>query len=486
MKKVVSLICFVVCISILFQGCGFIKLKSGSTFKWDTANVKYDNFTDLGNYVIDCDSHESFDFDKALEYANKRYDISKNIGCSALATKTKSGDVIIGRNLDLTVSQFPCYITHVKYGKYETLNFTYDEMFAKSVKYQDLLKAGKIEDEYYNALPLLASDSMNSEGLYIEYNMRGYEQQFICMGTNPEAETRLCSISLPFVVASNCSTVDEAVEFMRNSLDIYTLIDETVASGWNLCMMIGDAKGEYGLIEIANEEVKYLPYQHGQGNYYIYPEFNSTSRNQSGYGRLQFGLERIDKIQNDAQMADLMEEIMWRNEILNIPYAFRDDNGHIHFCNDEDRIDESLDWRSDNVFKIPVNSEGKYIDIDDKTEEAIQVREYKKCYDDYTAGMYSIENKDGYDKYMKYLNRCDLVWVQTDENFEDLQKGLMKYYDESGITEKLKLYYLGKEKPLRDDSNIWTTALSLSVNCTKKRLTVKFWERPDVVMEYQW
>ena len=47
-------------------------------------------------------------------------------------------------------------------------------------------------------------------------------------------------------------------------------------------------------------------------------------------------------------------------------------------------------------------------------------------------------------------------------------------------------YYSGDETPLRDDAGIMTTALSFSVNCTKKRLTLKFWEKPVTGMYYQW
>lgn len=461
-------------------------LKRNVTFGWNTRNRKYANFTDLGNYVIDCDRHQYFDFNSALAYANQRFDIQKSFGCSALATRTQSGEVLIGRNLDLTISQLPCYITHVKYKKYDTLNFTYDELFHKSKTYHELLRYGKIDSQYYNALPMLASDSMNSEGLYVEYNMRGYESQFLCMGTNPSASIRACTVSIPFLITSNCATVEEALKFMRKELNLYTPIDETFASGWNLCCMIGDATGAYGLIEIANDEIKFLPEQHGQGNYYIYPEYNSISRGQSGYGRLQFGLERIDTIQNEAQMSSIMDAIMWKNEILNIPYAYRDSQGHIHFCGDSQHKTESLDWRSDNVKRIPVNKNGMYVDIDSSTKEAMLVRDYKKCYENYISGIDMGKNIIGYIKYLEYLDRCDLTWVQSNDNFEDLQRGLIKHYTETGTFHKLKSYYEGDEKALRDDGNIFTTALSFSVNCTKRKLHVKFWENPHTVITYQW
>ena len=156
--------------------------RKGATYKWKTVRKKHLNFTDLGNYVIDCDRHRNFDFEKACRYTARRYDFRRFMSCSALAAKTCRGDVLIGRNLDLTISQLPCYITHLKFGKYETINFTYDELSKDTPRYTDLLSSGKIGAELYNALPMLASDSINSEGLYLEYNMREYESQFICTG----------------------------------------------------------------------------------------------------------------------------------------------------------------------------------------------------------------------------------------------------------------------------------------------------------------
>ena len=471
------------------QAAAVQQLPEGATvtYHWKTANQKHENFTDLGDYVIDVDRHTDFDFQAALDFSNNRCNRGKKVGCSALGTITNQGDVIIGRNLDMEVSQYPCYITHVKFGKYETLNFTYDGGWGNVPKYDELLAIGKIAPDYYNALPLMAADSMNSEGLYVECNMRNPVPALNCTGTNPNAPIRVCSISISFLVASHCATVEEAIQYLKEQLDIYTLRDDTLpADGWNLCMMVGDATGQFGLIEIANNEVHFIPKQRGQGNYYIWPAFNAIAFDQEGYGRLQFGLERLDKVQNDKDMAGLMEKIMWRNEILNIQNAYRDEWGHLHFCEDAEHKIPSIDWRSDNFHRIPVNESGRYVDVDEDTPEARLVRGYKNQYHDYLSGIDTPENKAGYDKYKEYLNRHNLLWSHTDANFEDLQKGLIKFYNEIGAIEKLEQYYSGNEKPLRDDGSVWTTALSLSVNCTQKRLTIKFWEKPDTVMQYQW
>ncbi len=477
--------------------CGNNEPIKGATYKWQVDNIKHENFTDLGHYVIDVDTHTDFDFEKALEYSNARYDQwakLKGGACSALATKTNNGDVLIGRNLDLTVSQLPCYVTHVepKNGfKYKTINFTYDELFLSGDKYAALKEKEKIEDDYYNALPLLASDSFNEKGLYIEYNMRAFEEYMICSGTNPNCPNRICTISLPYIVAASCATVSEALDYITNYISVYTMLDESVASGWNLCFMIGDATGEFGLIEIARNEIMYLPYQNGQGNYYVTPKWNILSKNQSGYGRLQFGIERINQVQNEQQMADLMEKIMWRNEILNIEYATQnpdqgDEPGHVHF-KDKDG-NPSLDWRSDNVKLIPIDEQGKYVDIfaENPTHpDADKVKGYKEAHDRVKAGSKVQSDLDDAAKYQEYLNRADLYWTSDDRNFKELQKGLIDYYKATGIKETLEKYIAGEEKPLRDNANIWTTALSVSCNCTQKRITARFWEHTDTIMTWQ-
>ena len=78
-----------------------------------------------------------------------------------------------------------------------------------------------------------------------------------------------------------------------------------------------------------------------------------------------------------------------------------------------------------------------------------------------------------------------MYWASDDANFEELQKGLIDYYKYSGVKDMLEEYYKGNEKPLRDNSYVWTTALSISANCTQKRITVKFWEKPNTILIWQ-
>lgn len=44
----------------------------GSTYKWNVDNVRYENFTDLGNYAIDVDIHTNFNYERAFALNNSR------------------------------------------------------------------------------------------------------------------------------------------------------------------------------------------------------------------------------------------------------------------------------------------------------------------------------------------------------------------------------------------------------------------------------
>ena len=81
--------------------------------------------------------------------------------------------------------------------------------------------------------------------------------------------------------------------------------------------------------------------------------------------------------------------------------------------------------------------------------------------------------------------RCTTEWVNNDNNFEKMQKYLFERFSNDGTIDKLKRYYAGDENPLRNNSFIYTTALSIGVNCTKKHMLVKFWENEKLIYEYQ-
>ena len=79
-------------------------------------------------------------------------------------------------------------------------------------------------------------------------------------------------------------------------------------------------------------------------------------------------------------------------------------------------------------------------------------------------------------------------WVRSSliEPLPEVMSGATGYSFPSGHSASVSGMYGGLIAAYRKhNSNIWTTALSISANCTQKRLTVKFWEKPNTVLVWQ-
>jgi len=95
---------------------------------WDSKTIEHKNFKDLGNYVIELpDITDPSTLEKGLAavyYLCDHGDITK-IGCTVMAKHNSRGDVVIGRNMDLEISQKPAYVFCTIYGKYKNVCLTY-------------------------------------------------------------------------------------------------------------------------------------------------------------------------------------------------------------------------------------------------------------------------------------------------------------------------------------------------------------------------
>ena len=172
-------------------------------------------------------------------------------------------------------------------------------------------------------------------------------------------------------------------------------------------------------------------------------------------------------------MLEHMKLCMWCNELLYIDCAYRDDNGHIHFV--DDKGNQILDWRSDFEEKIPLDENGNVV-VDRKMEEGYIAYAYQG----------DASRKEDFLKLTEMVSRCTTEWVNNDNNFEKMQKYLFDRFSNDGTIDILKKYYAGEEEPLRNNPDIYTTALSIGANCTKKHILAKFWENEKLIYEYQW
>lgn len=476
-----------------------------------------------------------------------------------MAKKNSKGEVIFGRNMDLDISQCPAFIFKTTFGKYKNFGVTY--LPHAYPIYADIQQMDELPEALVNMIPYLATDCINEMGLYVETNLRERDDKLLNVGLHsihgettradgkPWSELRAPTVSATQLISQNCATVKEAVEFLKNSYDWYTMAP--YGDGYtmiNMAFLVGDATGEYGLIEIAQDRISYIPYQFGQANYYITPKWSALQSWGPGYGRLDMVSKVIETPQTLDEMMDAMKPIMWRNETLWLGQSKRmDDKQHQHPYDQvifmDDKGNPSLDWRSEYVFQCPILEDGrmllpaqiyedakKSISYDPKIkeyfDEAIKrgqiivddgsikfevegkkytLEQLTQIYKDYSKLTDNAKLLELYPYEVAYRNlilRMDNYWLHNDDNFE-AAKALaysqihIRYNDNGEFDincqskyDKLCAFYgMGVEKdetPLRDDGHIWTTSLNVGVNCAQKEMKVRFWENDDIVYHVKW
>ncbi len=526
---------------------------------WKGNIVEHAGFRDLGNYVIELpDYTDPSERDMARLLGNTIADHGFKFGCTCMGKRNSKGQVITGRNMDLDISQTPAYVFKTRVGKYQNVCVTYSPGFY--LPYAEVQKLDRLDPKIQSLIPYQACDCMNEKGLYIEVNLREKNEKLACYGLHssrgektradgtPWSELRACLTSVCQMVSQNCATVKEAVEYLNNSYDWYAIAPapgvSMAVSENNLCYFIGDATGEYGLIEFAQDEIHYLPYQYGQANYYITPKWNMLDVYGSGAGRLQMVSEVIQPVETLEEAMDAMKPIMWRNETLWIGESERVTDGtRLHPYNQiifqDDKGNRQMDWRGEYVFMWPVMDDGRmiisagmydqakkstydpkikaYFDdalkhgrlvIDDGSftypvngkpvkldELAAKFDEYEACGDLEKRA----ELKPCHDAYWHLRTNLSDAWAHDDYNFEAMKAAAyaklhIRYnaegqFDPDSMSkyEKLRAFYgygtEKDEKPLRDDGDIWTSSLNVGTNCAEKRIKIRFWENDDVIFE---
>lgn len=397
-------------------------------------------FTDFGDYLIWIDNFESADLESAVSYAQIVSDNTEGGLCTSCVKKNSNGEVLVGRNQDMEISQYPAYIITTSYGKYKTIGYRY--LTGDLYTYEEFRNEGYKDKDFINLLAFSATDCMNSEGLFIQGNARESGPAFYNTGTNP-GKTRARIDMISTLVAQNCATVEEAVSFIKNDLDIFSTPRKNEDGFTEISYLMGDAAGDYGIVEIAGNQIYYLPYQNGQANYYLNPVCNAIDEVGSGYGRLERVLEGLEKIETQEEMLHHMKKAMWRDMVLYADCTYIDDNGTIHFV--DDKGNPILDWRSD-----------IYISM--------------------------VEEIWGSDELP--LSGKSMRWMMAPENAETVVELCKDLFVKNGFKEKLLQYYDGNEKPLRDVGEIMTTGLQFSVNCKGKSVIIRFFEKEDSTYEF--
>lgn len=213
-----------------------------------------DKIHKLADYVYEVDTYTQLDYDYADKFWAENND-NWGGGCSAvtkiITDEAGNAHRIIGRNMDLNISNKCAYIVRTNAGSHKTVGLAYTHR-DYSPDYAEVEKDG-ISEHFYKILPFICDDVLNDSGLHIEVNMRHAEcfpdgsDMFSLEHSNPanyEGKRRVHMFELTRYIGENCSTVEEAKKYIANNLDIYSKFGY-----WNYCFIISDNTGASSLVE---------------------------------------------------------------------------------------------------------------------------------------------------------------------------------------------------------------------------------------------
>ena len=449
-------------------------IKGKQILNWKPEIIDHGCYKDLGHYVIDMGEVDQEAFAAGAVRANEKLDTLRTKSCTGIVKKNSKGQVIMARNQDEEVSNYPVMVFHLTGGKYQAVSFYYSHKFDYS--YKEFQEGLELEDSFRGMVASCSTDAFNEKGLYIQTNMRtniGLQTT----GTNPGAE-RVPMIGIISRAAQNASTVAEALDYVR-TLDVYTT-GNAVVTNWDYAFMIGDATGEYGIIEFANNEMYYTPYANGHGNAFVSPLLTQHDRYNAGYGRLHVAQQAMIGAETARDMMEAVHKADWYHEVQDYVYSYRDEKGKTHFVDKDGN--PSIDWRSEFVGRAPVDDYGDIVkekfNFLDLLTPGQMVQLSKKDREDIEA-LNEAVNKH-------YSDNSDKFWVLDDKNFEEVKKIADGVFKATNARECLEKFFKGDKQPLRDSGGVFTTGMNFGVNCAEKYLIARFLEDEECIFEYQW
>ena len=232
--------------------------------------------------------------------------------CTAAAKVLPCGDTVVGRNLDMPISDVPIYVFRTQVpGCYETITLSYDSGSGYS---EEQLLADGMPEAYAKVLPFYSPDILNSAGLFIEMNMRTSEpdetgvDKFGTSGTNPGAAVRVSELALTRYIAEHCATIEEVLDYIQ-TLDVYTMNKGGYA--WGLCYLMADATGRYGVLEIADNQIVWLENEAVQTNFYLHPAFAEKQEMKIGVGRYELARFGLSDVSTEQDMLNLVKQVSY-------------------------------------------------------------------------------------------------------------------------------------------------------------------------------
>ncbi len=268
-----------------------------------------------GSHVIELPVITEINYEKGLADDDRLFG---QYGCSAIVKTLDNGDTIVGRSMDLYYSNRPAYVLRTAVpGFYKTVGLAYNSFGGPT--FAEVTEKGVSEGDISELL-FFTTDVMNEKGFYIEANMRPGEPKetgiLPSSGTNPGAEYRLSFAALPRFLGERCATVEEAAA-LAETLDVHGM--RTKDFDWCGAVLMVDAFGHRGLLELVDNKLVWLDGQNAQANFYVNDEYKDKAIFGSGYGRYELLQKGIDDVLTEKDMMNLIAKVKYSQ--IRTPYT---------------------------------------------------------------------------------------------------------------------------------------------------------------------
>ena len=247
----------------------------------DSATRPTAEFKVIQDRVIEL-TYNDFGFLESAQYLSKYDPDSLKLlgGCTALVLDHKiDGKQYVARNQDYYCSYAPAVIVRNNGGTYKTIGFTCNgisfDPWTDAATYQ-------IKSSTLKSAPYFCVDVMNEKGLYMETDIRAYEEFSKCEHTSA-GKPRLCTHTFMQLMLSNYASID-SIKAHMNDYDWFDL----EAMGFHEAFLCADPSGRSVVFEFANNKVQCIE-SDCNANYFLTPELYA----QEEYG---CGENRVDSL----------------------------------------------------------------------------------------------------------------------------------------------------------------------------------------------
>lgn len=268
----------------------------------------------IEEHIFELPTFTKINYRKGLKLDKEMF---QPFGCSAVS-KIIDGDMYIARSYDLNMSNKAAYIIRTAVEGYnKTVGISYapfygddaDVVLRKGVKKKDALRS-----------IFFTTDILNDKGLYIEGNMRPQQLESTGIkdtaGTAPECKVKLSVGALIRFLAERCDTVDQCLALADN-LNITGFAHGNLR--WGAGLYLADKTGNYGVLEICDNELIWNEHAHCQTNFYINPKYAEKATIGLGWGRYKVLAQGIYTVHSKKDMLRLIDKVSYTRSWL--PYS---------------------------------------------------------------------------------------------------------------------------------------------------------------------